>query len=85
MMLSSKGSLGTCIPRGLLTFLHAAFTAHCSVAAGVPLRLCQAARQHLDSQGQEPPTPPQRSAGQAVACRRSAATRSAMAGAPGVR
>jgi hypothetical protein len=31
-VLSSKGSLGTCIPRGLLTFLHAAFTAHYSVA-----------------------------------------------------
>mgnify|MGYP001596864213 CR=1 FL=1 len=32
MMLSSKGSLGTCIPRGLLTFLHTAFTAHYGVA-----------------------------------------------------
>src|SRR5712691_1426270 len=35
-VLSSKGSLGTCIPRGLLTFLHAAFTAHCSGALACP-------------------------------------------------
>ncbi len=28
MMLSSKGSRGTCIPQGVSTFLHAAFTAH---------------------------------------------------------
>ena len=43
-MLSSKGSLGTCIPRGLVTFLHAAFTAHCSVALTCPRRPlgCQA-------------------------------------------
>src|SRR5436853_7702459 len=27
-MLSSKGSQGTCIPRGLSTFLQGAFTAH---------------------------------------------------------
>src|SRR6266511_234382 len=27
-MLSSKGSQGTCIPRGLSTFLQCAFTAH---------------------------------------------------------
>ena len=27
-VLSSKGSRGTCIPQGLLTFLHYAFTAH---------------------------------------------------------
>ena len=32
-LLSSKGSSGTCIPDGLSTFLHAAFTAH---RAGVP-------------------------------------------------
>jgi hypothetical protein len=32
MMLSSKGSWGTCIPQGLLTFLHAAFTAHRVIA-----------------------------------------------------
>ena len=43
-VLSSKGSLGTCIPRGLLTFLHAAFTAHCRVALACPRRAlgCQA-------------------------------------------
>jgi hypothetical protein len=28
VMLSSKGSEGTCIPSGVSTFLHAAFTAH---------------------------------------------------------
>ena len=28
VMLSSKGSLSTCIPKGLATFLHCAFTAH---------------------------------------------------------
>ncbi len=27
-MLSSKGSLGTCIPKGVSTFLGRAFTAH---------------------------------------------------------
>jgi hypothetical protein len=28
MTLSSKGSSGTCIPEGVATFFHAAFTAH---------------------------------------------------------
>src|SRR5919108_3199608 len=28
MRLSPNGSRGTCIPQGLVTFLHAAFTAH---------------------------------------------------------
>ena len=32
MMLSSKGSQGTCIPCGISAFLHAAFTAHRVVA-----------------------------------------------------
>src|SRR5436309_12391349 len=31
--LSSKGSLGTCIPKGVSTFFHTAFTAHSEVRA----------------------------------------------------
>src|SRR4029450_8986930 len=33
-MLSSKGSRGTCIPRGLSTFLQCAFTAHIDHSVG---------------------------------------------------
>jgi hypothetical protein len=34
MTLSSKGSLGTCIPKGVSTFFHTAFTAHSGSDAG---------------------------------------------------
>src|SRR5712691_12243961 len=34
IMLNSKGSLSTCIPKGVSTFLHAAFTAHPAFAPG---------------------------------------------------
>ena len=33
IMLSSKGSLGTCIPKGVSTFFHTAFTAHSEARA----------------------------------------------------
>src|SRR5712692_6800767 len=33
MALSSKGSLGTCIPKGVSTFFHTAFTAHSEARA----------------------------------------------------
>jgi hypothetical protein len=33
MALNSKGSLGTCIPKGVSTFFHTAFTAHSEVRA----------------------------------------------------
>jgi len=37
-MLSSKGSSGTCIPEGVSTFFHAAFTAHIHEAVGMDHR-----------------------------------------------
>src|SRR3989442_15987793 len=39
MRLSPNGSRGTCIPQGLSTFLHAAFTAHQSHATATAARL----------------------------------------------
>ena len=40
MALSSKGSLGTCIPNGVSTFFHTAFTAHSEARAdAIPRRL----------------------------------------------
>jgi hypothetical protein len=35
MTLSTKGSAGTCIPAGVSTFQHVAFTAHGAEAVGV--------------------------------------------------
>src|SRR2546425_7101184 len=43
-MLSSKGSQGTCIPRGLATFLQCAFTAHIDHPIG---RMPDAPQPHL--------------------------------------
>src|SRR5437879_3766392 len=43
-MLSSKGSRGTCIPRGLSTFLQCAFTAHIDHPIG---RVPDAPHRHL--------------------------------------
>src|SRR5262245_44683416 len=40
MRLSPNGSRGTCIPQGLATFLHAAFTAHRSHATASVDALC---------------------------------------------
>ena len=40
MRLSPNGSRGTCIPKGLSTFLHAAFTAHQSRATANANSLC---------------------------------------------
>src|SRR5262252_3349922 len=40
MRLSPNGSRGTCIPQGLSTFLHAAFTAHQSRATTIAGSLC---------------------------------------------
>src|SRR5262249_21317564 len=42
MRLSPNGSRGTCIPQGLVTFLHAAFTAHRSHARASAGALCYA-------------------------------------------
>ena len=38
MTLSSKGSLGTCIPKGVSTFFHTAFTAHSEARADAVCR-----------------------------------------------